>query len=182
MTSLLDRLVGRLRGARKVVLLGVGNPLRGDDAVGPLFARRVRKFKPSWVLVLDCGSNPENYTGSIRRFKPSHVVVVDAVEAGKPPGSIELYSEDELAGLTLDTHKPSLRLLATYIKESINSEFLLIGIQPKRLTYTFKASLSKPVRAALSRLEEDFKELFRRLELEQGCHHRCQQDLGAYDE
>lgn len=161
--NLVDRLVEEFERRRRLALLGVGNILKGDDALGSLLIRRVRKFSPRWVLALDCGQTPEGFTDVVKKFMPDLVLVVDAVDAGKPYGNIDFYSVEDLCSLTLNTHKPSLKLLASYLEREVGASFLLIGVQPKDLNYTLKPTLSKPVRNALEVLEEAFREAFSRL-------------------
>ena len=52
---------------RKVVLLGVGSELRGDDAVGIVIARRMEALHLAGVQAMEGGTAPENLTGEIRR-------------------------------------------------------------------------------------------------------------------
>ena len=42
------------------LLLGIGNPRHGDDALGPVFARAFRH--PDWRC-LNAATAPENFTG-----------------------------------------------------------------------------------------------------------------------
>lgn len=67
--ALRAELVRVLRG--RVVLLGIGNPLRGDDAAGCEIARQVRHMaSPALlgsgrVLVLEAEDIPESYSGLV---------------------------------------------------------------------------------------------------------------------
>ena len=56
------------------VLLGVGNEMNGDDAIGVYVAR---KFKCDGWKAIDCATVPENYVGEIKRLKPEKVVIVE---------------------------------------------------------------------------------------------------------
>ena len=69
-----------------VLVIGVGNLHRGDDAVGLLVARRVRQRAPEGVRVLE-------HTGEgaalMEAWKGAgQVVLIDAVSSGGKPGAI----------------------------------------------------------------------------------------------
>lgn len=160
---LVEELTTRLRGCAKIAILGVGSRLRGDDAVGVRLARRLRRLGASNTLILDCSTLPEGFTDKVKRFKADHVVVLDAVHAGLRPGSIVVLDLEGARGLAYSTHSPSLRLLATYLKEELKAKSTLVGIQVKHLGLTPRPRLSKEVASALKSLEEAFEEAFRRL-------------------
>ncbi|MCM8781501.1 MAG: hydrogenase 3 maturation endopeptidase HyCI, partial [Candidatus Omnitrophica bacterium] len=75
MSPLLNKLEKILKG--KILLLGIGNTLRGDDAFGLTLANRLRDkvaFK-----VFEVGVAVENFLGAIIKEKPDTVLFVDAV-------------------------------------------------------------------------------------------------------
>ena len=61
----------------------LGSPFRGDDAVGPAVAERLRG---AGVEVLDCADEPTRLLDLWDGLDT--VVVVDAVRSGAPPGTI----------------------------------------------------------------------------------------------
>jgi len=73
----------------KVVVLCLGNIDRGDDAVGPYLASKI-KGKVEYD-VIDAGVTPENYTGVIKRLKPNRIIIVDAVSFEGKPGEIRCF-------------------------------------------------------------------------------------------
>jgi hydrogenase maturation protease len=69
-----------------MLVIGIGNPYRGDDAVGFLVAQRVRERAPDGVTVLQC---PGEGVALMEAWKGADaVILVDAVHAGKAPGSV----------------------------------------------------------------------------------------------
>jgi hydrogenase maturation protease len=76
----------RVLGLDAMLVIGIGNPYRGDDAVGLVVAQRVRERALSGVTVLEClGEGTtlmEAWNGA------DAVIVVDAVKAHTAPGSI----------------------------------------------------------------------------------------------
>ena len=130
MDSLLDEIESRLRG-RSVVVVGIGNRLRGDDGVGPRVVERVAVAGPE--LVIDAGTTPENFLGPLIQRAPQVVLFVDAIEFGKAPGHFILSPVEDLAGRLSTTHAPSLQLVAD-ILAAYGIECWVLGIQPARTT------------------------------------------------
>ena len=85
--SLEESLRGLLHG--RVLLLGIGNRLRSDDAAGPLLADRLSGRVNAEVI--DAGDVPENYIGPIRKLGPEVVLALDAVRSGRRPGQVQLF-------------------------------------------------------------------------------------------
>ena len=87
------------------LLLGIGNPRHGDDALGPLFARAFRH--PHW-LCINAATAPENFTGLIRRHHPDILLLLDAAEMNLPPGTLRRLDPATIQGRDFGTHAPSL--------------------------------------------------------------------------
>jgi hydrogenase 3 maturation protease len=147
---LTDRLEGRLKGATRIAVLGVGSELRSDDVAGILAADGLRRACPdrSDLLVAMGYSAPENLTGPIIGFKPSHLVVVDCAELGAPPGTIRLFPIEDIGGVSSSTHSLPLKVIFGYLSRSCPCEIIVVGIQPKSLKFD-----GKPSREALAAAE-----------------------------
>lgn len=126
-------------------VLGVGNPLGGDDAAGVLLSRLLREqSKPGRaLLVLEGGLAPENQTGAVRAFAPDIVLMVDAALLGQPPGALMWVDAADIDGLGASSHSLPLSLLARYLVAEIGCEVHIIGIQPAHTD--FAAPPSAPV-------------------------------------
>ena len=118
-------------GKRRIVVCGIGNDVRGDDAFGVLVAERLMELldNPD-VLVLNCGEVPENYTGKIRRFNPDLVVFVDAVDFNGEVGEYIIADPEGTIGEAVSTHGLPLKFVAGFMKSMTGAEFVLIGCQP----------------------------------------------------
>jgi hydrogenase 3 maturation protease len=118
----------------RIALLGVGNPLRSDDAAGVLVARvlaeRARATTTDHVLILEAGLAPENRTGELRRFAPDVVIIVDAADMEETPGTIQVIPEDSIDGMSASTHSLPLSMLVRYLKLEWNCVVIILGIQP----------------------------------------------------
>ena len=75
--------------ARPLVVIGIGNDYRGDDAAGLEVARRIRDAGLGGVTVLEIGGDPTrllHYWDHVPR-----VIVIDAVSSGSQPGTIRSF-------------------------------------------------------------------------------------------
>ena len=162
-----------LRDAKRVVIMGIGNILRGDDAAGSIIAQKIAsKSLPKNVLVIDCGSAPENYLGKIINFNPSHILIIDTMIANNKPGDIRIVEEFQIADiLSFSTHKPSLHMLIKYFRGSIGEvKILILGIQPKNLALGEK--ISKEVKNAISRISSILIKIFSTLQGDNGLENK----------
>jgi hydrogenase 3 maturation protease len=111
------------------ILLGIGNPLNGDDGVGIYVAERFRK--DDWIP-LACGTAPENFTGIIRKTRPSCLVLIDAAAMGISPGEYRIIPRHRIADVSMGTHQLPLSMLIDFLSDSAG-QIVLIGIQPGRV-------------------------------------------------
>ncbi|MDK2854400.1 MAG: hydrogenase 3 maturation protease [Thermococcaceae archaeon] len=149
-----------LEGATKVVVCGIGNDIRGDDAFGVYVVEKLKeKVSNPKVVFLNCGEMPESYVGKIIRENPSHVVFIDAVHFEGKPGEIVLADPEGTLGEAFSTHKMPLKLLVSYLKEQTNAKFILIGAQPKQ-TGLF-VEMSDELRESADKLVELLAELLK---------------------
>ena len=118
----------------------IGNREGGDDAVGPYVADKL-KNKRDDILVLDCGTTPENYTSVIKRHNPDNLVIVDAVEMGLKPGEIRIVPKEKIGVMHISTHNIPISLLIDYLEKYVIN-ICFIGIQPGKMS----GELSKKVK------------------------------------
>lgn len=72
-----------------IVVIGVGNPLRGDDGVGLAIAARLAAGLPEGVRVERCEQEPSRLIDAWSGADAA--VLVDAVSSGSPPGTIHRF-------------------------------------------------------------------------------------------
>lgn len=73
----------------KILVIGVGNEFRNDDAVGIHVARKLRKMNISAIQIME---DPGDGASLIERWKDQDVVVVvDAASSGSDPGVIHRF-------------------------------------------------------------------------------------------
>jgi len=145
----------RLQGKRTLIL-GIGNPLRGDDGLGPALIGRLQG-KVAAILI-DGGEAPENYLGPIEAAKPQVVLLVDAADLQAAPGDMALLERDQLAQTGISTHNVSLGLLAEVVHRMSGAEVLALAVQPR--FNSFGAGISEQVARTLDLLEQVLQEIF----------------------
>jgi hydrogenase 3 maturation protease len=148
--TLSDDLAAWLRDCEKITILGIGNPMRRDDAVGVEIVKMLKGKVPRNVELLECETVPENFTRDIKEFNPSHVLMIDAAQLGTEPGEARLVSPEKVLGMALSTHAIPLSLLAEVIKESIDAKIMILGVQPEEIE--FGEGLTPELRKASRRI------------------------------
>jgi hydrogenase 3 maturation protease len=136
---------------KRIVVLGMGNELDGDDAAGIKVARLLKTALAdcSHVLVIDGGNAPESYTGKIRQFGPDFVLLVDGADMDEAPGTVALLDWEDTDGLSGSTHTLPLHVLSNYLVLEFGCQVALLGIQIQQLNMTLGDPLSPPVAAAV---------------------------------
>lgn len=149
-------LAAGLKGRGRIVIMGVGNPLKGDDAAGLLCAEALLKGIPSkdrrGVKILRAYDVPENYTGIIRKFRPTRVIIIDAALAGLKPGDIFVLEKEKIAIEEISSHKIPLMVLISYLEQGIGCRVTVIGIQAKDLS--FGAPVSPNIKTAVKTVSD----------------------------
>jgi len=137
----------------KVVILGIGNIMRGGDGIGSVLARRL-KNKLAFI-VLDAGPSPENYLGKIIEEKPDTIIIIDAVDFGGLPGEFKFLETNDIKTVNLfSTHNASISLLINYLQSNLKVDIIVLIIQPKSIA--LKDKLSPEAVKTLDRLENWF--------------------------
>jgi hydrogenase 3 maturation protease len=145
------------------VVLCIGNPLGGDDAVGAHVmdllnralgaagARRqaIRAPVPTGITVIDAGTAPESYTSVIRRQRPDLLMLVDAADMGLAAGAVRIVPPENIKTLSFSTHHMPLSTFISYV-EPFCGKVLLVGVQPEQVETG--APISEVVRQSAEKL------------------------------
>jgi len=126
-----EELASWLYGAKRVIVVGVGSPIRSDDAVGTVIVGGLRGKVPENVKLLVCETSPENYITTIRRGRPTHVLIIDAADMRSSPGSSRIVDPKETSGSMISTHTLPLKLFSDYIEQVTGASVRLLAIQPE---------------------------------------------------
>jgi len=128
------------------LVICIGNRDGGDDAIGPYIADQL---KDSDIKVIDCETNPENYTSVIKKQNPKNLIIIDAVEMGFKPGLIRIVPKEKIGVMTISTHGMPLSIFIEYLEQYIE-KIILIGIQPK----TMEGKMTEVVKKSAEELVE----------------------------
>jgi len=127
-------------------IVGMGNLLKSDDAVGIFIIESVKKATGDRYMLFNVEDVIEAYVYKIAELPCSNIVVIDAVKADAETGSIlfgKLDEEfEELSG-TLSTHKLALKMSGRIFTEH-KKETYLLGVVVDNID--FGAELSPAVR------------------------------------
>jgi hydrogenase 3 maturation protease len=146
--DLQEELSTRIQG--QVVIMGIGNPCRGDDAAGSLVARKIRAAPG--LRVIDAADLPENYLHPVINQQPDTVVLIDAVDLHSAPGSVALLEKDQVAGYWPSTHRVPMCMLMDYLARESRARISVIAIQPRETA--FLGPVSEEVCSSVTRLAE----------------------------
>ena len=144
------------RGGRTLVL-GVGNRIMTDDAVGlEALAALERGYRlPAAVDLVDGGTLGLDLLVHIEGYP--RVLVLDCVMLGREPGTVVRVERDEIPavlGRCLSPHQVGLQDLLGVLQllDRTPERLTVIGVEPERIDPGL--DLSAPVRAALPRMLE----------------------------
>ncbi len=165
--------------SRRVTVIGLGNPLMGDDGLGVV---AVAKLRDEWVLpptveVLDGGTWGMRLLPAIEDAES--LLLIDAIDLAVPPGSEVELSRDEIPrtlAIKLSPHQIDLSevLALTALRGTLPAQMLAIGLQPEGIT--FGAPISQCVEGKIDALVE---RAVARLE---GWGHRCERRVARLEE
>ena len=135
------------------LILGVGNPLMGDDAVGVIAIERLREHPalPPGVDVVDGGTDGLGLIPLMEQY--GRVILVDAVPMALPAGTIRRFTWDDARlvgherGFSLHQTDLTDALLLAETLGCLPHEVVFYGVQPQ--TMEWDQSLSPPVERAL---------------------------------
>jgi hydrogenase 3 maturation protease len=123
-----------IAGEGRVDFVGVGNELRGDDAVGleiiSCLRSRLRGSPRPRFRVHPVAPMPERLLSKLSS-KAERIIIFDAVEAARPPGEIICSKLGETKYGFFATHNVPLRLVPGL--EARGDEVYVVGVQPESL-------------------------------------------------
>jgi len=140
----------------KVIVVGVGNRLLGDEGIGPHIIDRLsrRHLSPN-VDVIDCGCDLLSL--ALYMGQPEKIIVIDVIRAGGKPGEIHRFDHSRPTAAKTKMHSAHqvgtvdvLHLLKLAYPVLANTKITVIGVEPK--TMELNAGLSKDVKKNIPEL------------------------------
>ena len=139
----------------KVVIVGIGNIMRGDDGFGPaLIENLAGKVNAACI---DAGTAPENYLGKVAKEKPDTILLADAVHLDLAAGEYEILRKSEILNHGLTTHDISPSMLIEFLEKETDADVYLLGVQPEDIS--FGSEMSKRIKRSVSEIADKIKEV-----------------------
>jgi hydrogenase 3 maturation protease len=132
------------------LVICIGNPQGGDDAVGPYIARKLKELN---INVIDCGTTPENYTSVVKQINPKKLIIIDAADMGLKPGEIRIVPKEKIGVMTISTHGIPTSVLMNYFEKYIK-EVILIGIQPQNMSGEMTTKIKEKARFLVESIKD----------------------------
>jgi hydrogenase maturation protease len=123
----------------KTAVYGIGNILMGDDGIGPAVVHYLqsRLTADDNLTIEDLGTPSLDLPNYLVGY--DRVIFVDAVAAPAPPGSVRLFTREEIIavspGIRVSPHEPSINdaLIVMDFAGCAPSEVTLVGVVPETL-------------------------------------------------
>lgn len=145
----------------KTLIIGLGNPLLGDDGIGWRVAEEVERRLAKAIETSEISIEVDYSAGGglslmERLVGCTEAILIDAIDIGRGPiGSVYRYALDELpnqfAGHTSSTHETNLQMalqVGRALGAALPDRVTVIAIESPHV-YDFTEELSPPVAAAL---------------------------------
>jgi hydrogenase maturation protease len=135
-----------------LLLLGMGNPLRGDDAIGHRLAEALEALRLPGFQAHAVGTSVENAMRWVRETSGGTVLLVDAVlDESLAEGAWALYPGDQLDSMCHSTHSIPLSMLISYWRQEVpDLQVYFLGISIR--SNIEMAPLSPPLQRTLDSL------------------------------
>jgi hydrogenase maturation protease len=138
---------------KRILILGLGNVLMGDDAFGPTVIEEMEaRFEfPPEVTLLDGGTPGLNLMAHMMGYDV--IIVIDTVKARGTAGEMRLYRRADLARAGRSPrqgpHEPGLDevLTALDLAGRLPEQVLLVGVIPESVETGTR--MTEPLRAAI---------------------------------
>jgi hydrogenase 3 maturation protease len=133
----------------KTVIVGIGNPLQGDDGFGPALVGRLQG--KTNMICIDAGSAPENYLGPIAREEPDTILLVDVAHLDLEPGQCKILQPEEILKCGLTTHDMSSRMFIEFLQNQTQANIFMLAVQPQNI------SLGDPMSECLTKTLDEIE-------------------------
>ena len=163
---------------KKIIIIGLGNPILGDDGVG---CRVIHNFQqrfipPQWALSeensIDIDSLAVGGIGLMENLVGyDYAIIVDAIQTNtRPQGTVLLLSIGELqnistshTGSSHDMNFTTALKLGQEMGLHLPKDIFLVGIEAQSV-YDFSDQLSKEIERAIPKAEKYIYEILNSLE------------------
>ena len=152
----------------KILVLGCGNILFGDDGFGPHVAEElnINYNLPEDVEVINAHTSVRNilFDIALSEKKPDKIIIVDAIDAAKTPGEIFELPIDEIPENKIDDfsmHQIPTSNLLKELKDLCKVDVRIIACQVEYIPEEVTASISKKMTLAIPEVCKRINEIIK---------------------
>ena len=135
MKEMLEQLLTKLKGAVKVVFMGIGEEKLSDDGVGPYIISELLLYSKDKFLFINAGVTPMSRIDEIVDFQASHLILLDTCTLKKPPGTVAIIERDNIKEFVpISTHTIPLHIIIDLLLDKLPGlNVFMIGFVPESL-------------------------------------------------
>ncbi|AUX10044.1 hydrogenase maturation protease [Halalkaliarchaeum desulfuricum] len=141
-------------------VIGLGNPFRRDDGVGPELIERLQNRNLPNTDVIDIGDHPFQLIHVVKDYEA--VLIVDAVDFGGKPGSFKVFdpAKTDTNQQLRSSHKTDVFELLE-VSDTIGepTKVRIFGIQPK--SFELSEEFSPEIQETIPELTEELLDTVR---------------------
>ncbi len=149
----MDILVGMPKNMPKVVVVGVGNELMGDEGFGVRVVEELRKIQlPKCVEVYNCGTLGLQILNYLENS--DFAIIVDVVKSNGKPGDIYVFDFEECKDYKVAVSLHDIDLVKAVkigrLVYNLPKKIVVVGVEPERIELSME--LSEAVKYAIPRV------------------------------
>ena len=140
----------------RVVILGCGNILFGDDGLGPEAVEYLKENYqlPPDVFALNCGLSVREllFTITLSEIRPERIIIVDAMDVGKTAGEVFEVDITEIPAIKIDDfsmHQLPTSNLLKELKNICGVDVKIISAQVQHIPEEVSPGLSEVIRDSI---------------------------------
>lgn len=135
MKELLEKLLDRLKGAGKVVFMGIGEEKLTDDGFGPYVISELLSLNNEKFRFINAAVDPMTRMDEIIDFNPSHLVLLDTCTLNATPGTVAILERENIKDyVPISSHSiPCFIIVDLIIEKMPELQAFMIGVVPESL-------------------------------------------------
>jgi len=172
MKELLEKVLDKLKGATKVVFMGIGEEKLTDDAVGPYIISELLEYASEKFLFINAGIDPMARIDDIIKFQASHLVLFDTCTLSGPPGTVSILERDNICDyVPISTHTIPVHIVIDLLIGKLpDLKVFMIGFIPESLEGFKELTLFKKRTLSLENIDENIELPFFNIQLTETIH------------
>ncbi|UCH03131.1 MAG: hydrogenase maturation protease [Candidatus Bathyarchaeota archaeon] len=131
----LNELEQWLSKSQRIVIVGIGNPIRRDDNIGVEIVSGLEGNVSETVLLIKSETVPESFIEPIIEFQPTNILIIDAALLNLSPGSVKLVKSLTGSKTAISTHALPIQIFCEYLIKMTQAQVAMLLIQPKDTSF-----------------------------------------------